>query len=181
MKFKSKMPLKLDPGTIRFIKEFEDMIDANDFKSLYAHAWSLGANLNELGRMFYDSDIDPLEYMTEVPEQFFADNHDLLEISIPEGITRLCDSCFYDCINVKEIIVPRSVKQIDEWALAGLDNVKEITIEGKLESLHPFGIYELPSLERIYSIPENKEILTMNVSELKENASGLVQARFMEI
>lgn len=181
MKFKGKLSLRLDPGTIKFVNEFEDMINANDFESLYARAWSLGVNLNELGRMFYDSDIDPLEYMTEVPEQFFADNQDLLEISIPEGITRLCDSCFYDCTNVKEIIVPKSVKHIDEWALAGLDNVKEITIEGKLESLHPFGIYELPSLETIYSIPENKEILTMNVSELKDSVFGPGQARFMEI
>lgn len=181
MKFKGSMSLKLDKGTIKFVNEFGDLIDSNNFTELYKEALKLGVNLNELGRMFYDAGIDPLEHMTEVPAQFFADNHALTEIIIPEGITKLCDSAFYDCINVKEIIVPKSVKHIDEWALAGLDNVKEITIEGKLESLHPFGIYELSSLERIYSIPENKEILTMNVSELKPHTSGLVQARFMEI
>lgn len=181
MKFKGKMSLELDKGTIKFINEFEDAINENDFKTVYKEAERLGVNLKELGRAFYEVGINPLEHINEVPAQFFANNYDLLEISIPEGITCLCDSCFYDCTNVKEVTVPKSVTRIDEWALAGMDKLESITIEGKLESLHPFGIYELPYLEKVYSIPENKELLMNQVSELREQDGKPAQARFMEI
>ena len=181
MKFKGKMSLKLDKGTIKFVNEYADLIDDNKFTELYNKALELGVNLNELGRMFYDAGIDPLEHMTEVPAQFFADNYDLLEITIPDHITRLCDSCFYDCTNVKEVIVPKSVTRIDEWALAGMDKLESITIEGKLESLHPFGIYELPLLEKIWTPLDNQDILVNNVSELSLDEKGKSQARLMAI
>lgn len=181
MKFKGSMSLKLDTGTIRFVNEFEQLIEDNNFTELYKKALELGVNLNELGRMFYDAGIDPLEYMTEVPAQFLANNHDLVEITIPEGITKLCDSCFYDCVNVKEVILPKSVTHINEWALAAMDKLEEITIPSKLEYLHPFGIYEEPCLEKIWTILDNQEILIKNVSEIRPDIKGKSQARLMEI
>lgn len=181
MKFKGKMSLKLDKGTIKFVNEYAELIDDNDFTELYKKALQLGVNLNELGRMFYEAGIDPLEHMTEVPAQFFADNHDLIEISIPEGITKLCDSCFYDCTNVKEVILSKPVTHIGEWALAGMDKLTELTIPGTLEYLDPFGIYELPLLEKIWTPLDNQDILVNNVTELALNEKGKSQARLMAI
>ena len=182
MNFQGSMSLKLDKGTIKFVNEFEKLIDDNNFTELYKKARELGVNLNELGRMFYGAGIDPLAYMTEVPAEFLANNHDLIEINIPEGITKLCDSCFYDCINVKEVILPKSVTYIDGWALAAMDKLEEITIPGQLEYLHSFGIYEEPCLEKIWTILENRELLEDNISELRPKYNGRAsQARLMGI
>ena len=132
-------------------------------------------------QMFYECQINPLEYMTQVPAEFLSSCPTLTEIELPDTINRLCSSCFYDCTNVKELVLPKSIDRIDDWALANMDNLTELTIRGKLTFLDPFAIYDNPSLKTIYSIPENKEPLMEKVSEIKPHISGLCQARFVEM
>ncbi len=45
----------------------------------------------------------------------FADRDDLVEIVIPEGITRIEKDAFIGCINLKRVILPDSVTEIECW------------------------------------------------------------------
>ena len=181
MKFKGSMSLGLDPGTIKFLNEYEDLINSNQFEELYKIAYDKGVWISEMTRAFYESGINPLEHMDSVPAEYLSNCASLTEIELPDTIKRLRSSCFYDCVNVKELVLPKSIERIDDWALANMDNLTELTIRGKLTFLDPFAIYDNPSLKTIYSIPENKELLMEKVSEIKPNLSGLSQARFVEI
>ena len=180
MKFDNS-PIKLPGVLCTFINRYENLIDAGNFYLLYRYAERDALNIQLLTRALYDAGLDPLDGSKQVFAEFLSGSPSATEIIIPEGITKIEDSAFYNCNKVTEITLPQSVEIIDAWAIAGMDNLEEITIKGKLKVLNPLGIHDLPLLERIFTVPENKELLLSNVSALKSLNNSLPQARIFEI
>ena len=52
---------------------------------------------------------------TVIKSREFADRDDLVEIVIPEGITRIEKDAFIGCINLQRVILPDSVTVIECW------------------------------------------------------------------
>ena len=52
---------------------------------------------------------------TVIKSREFADRDDLVEIVIPEGITRIEKNAFIGCINLQRVILPDSVTEIECW------------------------------------------------------------------
>ena len=52
---------------------------------------------------------------TVIKSREFADRDDLVEIVIPEGITRIEKDAFIDCNNLQKVILPDSVTEIECW------------------------------------------------------------------
>ena len=172
---------KFTKSIFKFIENSEVLINDNHFEELYRIANLENIDIRELTQLLYEGGLNPLEHMSYVPENFIYSTPELIEVIIPEGVEEIHESAFYDCINIKSVTLPSTVHKIMDWALADCDSLKEITIEGKLDSLAPLGIYQLPSLEKVYSIADNADILLDKVSELKPHTSGLVQARLMSV
>lgn len=52
---------------------------------------------------------------TVIGSHLFANRTDLLEVVIPEGITRIEENAFIGCPNLQSIILPESITDIDCW------------------------------------------------------------------
>ena len=52
---------------------------------------------------------------TAIKSREFADRDDLVEIVIPEGITRIEKDAFIGCNNLQRVILPDSVTDIECW------------------------------------------------------------------
>ena len=52
---------------------------------------------------------------TVIKSREFADREDLVEIVIPEGITRIEKDAFIGCNNLQKVILPDSVTDIECW------------------------------------------------------------------
>ena len=141
-----------------FLKQNARLIDTNNFTELYKLAEADHIDVRHMTKAFYAAEIDPLEYMRKVPENYLDGCRDCIGIDIPEGIEVLGESCFYDT-NPISITVPESVRVIESYALAGMDRLEELTILGELASVHAFAIWQNPSLEIIYTLPANKDLI----------------------
>ena len=173
MKFKEFSDKK--DSIISWIHRHLDLIDQNKWNEVYDYLNRGIIKHNQVTESFYEAGIDPLDYLDYIPEDYLSNNANLIEIEIPDHIKYIADSAFYGCLRVTDIELPRSVEDIGDYALAGMDNLKSIYIPGKLEYLSPLGIYLNDSLEKIYSIAANKEVLKMNVSEIKNGTCKFVE------
>ena len=53
---------------------------------------------------------------TVIGSRMFADRDDLVEVVIPEGITRIEKDAFIGCDRLGKVILPESVTEIECWA-----------------------------------------------------------------
>ena len=176
MKFNTKQDITDEIE--KFINQawIKEWLKKGMFINIYKELIKEKMNVGKFTHWLYDLGIDPLSYgLTEVPESFLEGEESLIEIHIPAKIKKIGESAFYGCTQVKEIIIPRNVEEIEGWSLAHMKGLKEITIEGKLKNLNSLGIYDNDHIETIYSIPANKELINMNVSEIKAGTAKFVE------
>lgn len=177
MKFNTKQDItdKIE----KFIHQawIKEWLKKGMFINIYKELIKEKMNVGEFTHWLYDLGIDPLTYdLKEVPEEFLEGQSSLIEIHIPDKITKIGEAAFYGCTQVEEVILPRNVDTISPWSFAHMKRLKEMRIEGQLKNLDSLSIFDNDNIERIFSGPENREIITMNVSEIKAGT-----ARYMEI
>ena len=52
---------------------------------------------------------------TVISSRMFANRIELVEVVIPEGITRIEKDAFIGCINLQRVILPDSVTEVECW------------------------------------------------------------------
>lgn len=143
----------LKPDLARFLSQNMDLIENNDFDSLYNSIWK-GIRPRELTSVFLQADIDFLSYMRTIPPMCFG-KVDIEEIVIPgnieviktyaflscnvrkiyieEGVKEIDDSAFNSCLNLVDISIPKSIAYIGYGPLAGSPKLTEINFRGTKE------------------------------------------------
>ena len=58
-----------------------------------------------------------------------------IDITIPEGVTTICDYAFQDCYSLANITIPESVTSIGHEAFSGCRNLRSITIPESVTSI----------------------------------------------
>lgn len=176
MKFNKKQ--EITPKIEKFIsyKWIQEWFQKSLFENIYKEAVKENINVGQFTQWLYDLGINPLLKLKEIPESFLEGNDNLIEITIPDTIKKINESAFYGCSKIRELVIPRNVEIIEGWSLAHMNALQEVTIQCRLEELNAFAIYDNDDLKVVSSIPENKEILTMMISELKNG-----KAKFQEI
>lgn len=94
-------------------KEFDKVYD-NTLTSLSI------SSIGKLTELFYKCGVDPLDFLTYIPEYYFA-YLKISSVKIPSHITEVRRSAFEDCTNLKKIYYAGS---INEWV--GLKGIKNI-------------------------------------------------------
>lgn len=88
-------------------------------------------------RQFFESDvnINPLDYMTEVPPGYFF-NEDMTKIIIPEGVQVLHQNCA--CLNKKleEVYLPSTITRIFDNSFDGCTNLSKIYYNGTSDDFY---------------------------------------------
>ena len=154
----------------QFIEDNIDLIDNNNFTELYNRCVS--TDREQLTAVLYSCDINPLDYLTEIPE-WFASRTNITSITIPDIVTRICwrafSECtsltnvtignsvesigsyaFYSCNNLTNITVPSSVTYIGEGAFSSCTNLANITIPNSVTSIRSYAFEDCGNLQISY-------------------------------
>ena len=78
----------------------------------------------------------------------------LVEIILPDTLTKIEDFSFYGCINLKSIVIPEGVTTIGKQAFWGCKKLESLEIPESVTSIGEEAFYNCSSLESV-KIPEN--------------------------
>ena len=68
-------------------------------------------------------------------KNLYGDHQELTEITIPDGIKRIGESCFENCRNLRRIVIPDSVVGIHKRAFYGCESLEEVRIPDNLQNI----------------------------------------------
>jgi len=66
--------------------------------------------------------------VVRIEEDAFYDCTNLVNMTLPEGLTTIGAAAFGDCYNLRNIVIPSTVTNIGDYAFVGCTNLTEITI-----------------------------------------------------
>lgn len=133
------------PRVQQFLLDNISLIERNDFTSLYKNCFF---PIFILTNTFYKAGIEPLEYMEEVPDNFYSDN-------------------------ILSVTIPPNIKRINEFSLPC--NLEELTILNpnielpKITTYQKTGLYNT-NLGTIY-IPKEANDLKLTLTQLRYNCA----------
>ena len=124
--------IKKYKGSLKAILfEFKEELNNKDFKTIYDSIESYNI-VPAFTALLLKNNINPLEYMNEVPK-YFAYELDIKEFIIPDGIKFIGDNAFAKCNILTSITIPKSVMHIDNAAFWGCYKLKDIFYAGSEE------------------------------------------------
>lgn len=139
-----------------FIEQYISLITENKFEDLYRIALKEHVIVEDLTNSLLQADINPLEHMSYVPQDFFHKSTksidgfiipnnivdirerafyetDLTEIIIPEGVQSIYTLTFARCKNLLFVTIPHSIEFIDRAIFIGCKSLAEVRYNGTLE------------------------------------------------
>ena len=149
--------IKENKGELKaIIFEFEKELNNKAFKTIYDNidnAYIVPA----FTALLLKNNINPLEYMNEVPS-YFAYELDIKEIIIPNNITHIGYSAFENCSGLTEITIPSGVTSIGYGVFSDCTKLTEITIPDSIISINDDTFAFCSSLTSI-TIPDSVTII----------------------
>ena len=145
--------MAIDP--IKYRKEAEqricdsiNLIEDNDFEHFYNVNSKMSRPVTgQVGKIFYDSHINVLDYIDQIPESFLYDA-EIEEIIIPNHITKINNLAFNRC-NLNSITIPDSVTYIDYAAFARNRNLTEFILGVGIQNIKDNTFDECHNLKSI--------------------------------
>lgn len=99
---------------------------------------------------FEDISSNPIVYAREI----YIDGELATNITIPKGITKICDYAFVGCDTITNVVIPNSVISIGNSAFFDCSNLKNISIPNSVISIGDSAFYYCYNLKNI-SIPNS--------------------------
>jgi hypothetical protein len=139
----------------QFIEQNIQLIDECDFKKLYNQASSIfdDEEIPELTKIFLTSGIDPLLYLTNVPERYCSDLS-IKEVTIPSNIKIIGTSAFTNCHDLKSVVFKEGVDEIESRAFSSCESLTKIYFPDSLSQLNAEVFQDCSNLEEV-SIGKN--------------------------
>lgn len=139
-----------------FIEQYINLITENKFEDLYRIALREHIVIEDLTNSLLQADINPLEHMSYVPQEFFYKSTksidgfiipnnivdirerafyetDLTEIIIPEGVQSIYTFAFARCKNLLFVTIPHSIEFIDRATFISCESLAEVRYNGTIE------------------------------------------------
>ena len=153
-----------------FIQKHETEILNNDWESIYDDLPSYKDVPKLTDFLLNKAHINPLYYMTSVPE-CFARELDITSITIPSSVTTIGSSAFSNCSWLTSIIIPRGVRSIGGYAFYACIRLTSITIANGVTEIgyHAFaGCTNLTSVTIPSSVKRIRDYAFGGCSKLNE-------------
>lgn len=119
-------------GTKKVIEEHIDWIENNEFTKIYELRDVF--DRSEFTQIMLSIGIDPLNYMTDIPENYLYDS-DIESFNIPQGIERIGMGAFGECGKLSKVTIPEGVTHILQEAFVECHNLKNINFPSSIEYL----------------------------------------------
>lgn len=157
-----------------FIEKYINDIDTNNWKKVYnmANEELDGVSVGQLTEIFLDSEIHPLLWMEDIPNNFLNSTSKIKSIHIPDSVywigkrafydSKLEDldlsntiilsiepEAFWDCHNLEKIIFSNKLMRISVRSFANCYSLKEIILPKSLELVQSNSFYDCYNLKSI--------------------------------
>ena len=152
-----------------FIEKYIQLIEENQFEDLYALVRHEDIDCSDFTDALYKAGIQPLDYMTYVPNRFAADikhiteynipenitvikpvafrENDLHRVSFPKSLTLLSAGCFEFCKELT-LIDTKNVEYIEEYAFMGCSKLNTLITSANV--IDNFAFKDCMELENIH-------------------------------
>lgn len=114
-------------GVKNYIEKYKDDIEKGDFDTFYSHmaAKTMAAFLTET---LLDAGIDPLDYLTKIPEYYGQYSTKFKILDIPSQIKTVGENAFSECMALKEVTLHEGVIAIRNAAFYSCHQLEKINI-----------------------------------------------------
>lgn len=130
----------IEKKVLELMKDNKELIDHEDWEEVYKNVCSdclrtshgfvyIGLFTEEI----IDCGVNPLEYMSTVPEYFLYMSRVDKTPNIPQDIKKICSRAFAYCEHIESVNIPISVVEIGLNAFLNCTNLKDIYYDGTLE------------------------------------------------
>lgn len=117
-------------GTQKVIEEHIDWIENNQFTEIY-QLWDV-FDRSEFTQIMLSIGIDPLNYMTYIPENYLYDS-DIESFNIPQGIERIGIAAFGECRKLSKVTIPEGVTHILPDAFVECNKLENINFPSSIQ------------------------------------------------
>ena len=137
------------------LQRYEVLLNTNNFKTLYDTIYSelfnsiYGVSIGNITYVLMCANINPLDYMDEIPAQYFMNCNNLVSIDIPNGIKSVGDRAFEGCRSLISIIIPDGVTDIQDGAFAYCSELTNITIHDSVKHIDNYAFNQCAKLKQI--------------------------------
>ena len=143
-----------------FIKQHDDIkqaIDTYNFDYIYnAFDNNLDSNgfsyANTFTKLLFKAGINPLDYLTYIPDSYSSYNDYITTVTIPKHISEIGTFAFTGCYNLKKVKLHSKIKKIGRFAFASCYNLSSIELPAAILEIDD-GTFASTGLEQIV-LPE---------------------------
>lgn len=154
----------------QFIERNIELIDNNEFAELYNRCYR--GDRGQLTDVLYECGINPLRYMTAVP-QWFAFESNLTNITIPNRVTNISRHMFENCHNLTSVTIPDSVTSIGGYAFYCCTGLTKLTMGSGVTSIGELAFGHCRSLTNVV-IPDS----VTSIGEFAFGECGTIQITY---
>lgn len=151
------------PSSIRSIGE-SAFYDCPNLDEVYA------TNIEDWCKIkFEDTYSNPISYGSKI----YIDGELATDITIPKGITKICDYAFANCETITNVVIPNSVISIGNSAFSGCSNLKNISIPNSVVNIEKGAFSSCFNLEEV-EIPDGIKFIKYGTFAFCENLTTII-------
>lgn len=99
--------------------------------------------------------LDGIE-VTTIESQAFLNNHNIVNVTVPDSVNRICVLAFENCTNLKNIILPNNLTTIEWKVFLNCRSLKSITVPKNVKHIERYPFKKCLALESIKVDRDNK-------------------------
>ena len=165
-----------------FLRKNTQLLEKGNFDELYKKAsFTPGLKISALTTFLLEADIEPLDYLTSVPNYYMKRVKSITMTIIPDNVTSIGNDAFYgctgltsvtvgnsvesiggsafeSCISLTSVTIPNSVTFIGEDAFSNCIGLTSVTIGNGVTSIGDSAFYDCAGLTSVI-IPESVEVI----------------------
>lgn len=100
--------------------------------------------------------------VVEIADSGFGGKTNLISVTIPDTVTRICHAAFYNCESISHVDMPDSLTTIDTYAFAYCYSLPDIVIPSGVTSIGALAFYDCSSLASIVFEGDAPETVAAN-------------------
>ena len=164
---------------LQFLKEHKDLLNKNDFDTLYKEANktidSKYIPTTEMTSIFLEAGLNPLQYMSSIPDNYLRGNENVTSIEIPNNITLIGKQAFYICDRLTSIVIPNSITYIAPYAFELCHRLVDVVIIGN--SATKIDNRAFAACEKLINVTMQNNIATLG-QDVFAHCESLANIRF---
>lgn len=119
-------------GTQLFIEKHIDWIENNEFDKIYSKESLDTFNRSELTQILLQIDIDPLKYLTFIPENYLSESN-IKQFVVPSHIDRISTAAFCECRELEKVTLPEGLTYIEDSSFSECRKLAQINLPSTLQ------------------------------------------------